>query len=137
MKKYTGVIPALSVPMVDNQEIDEDGFRRLVRWVADHDGITGVLTNGHTGEVFALLHDERARVTRLAAEELSGKAPVISAVNCEGIREAQIHAREARDAGASAILVMPPHMWLRFGMRQEHVVDYFQDRKSTRLNPSH
>src|SRR3546814_3694931 len=21
---------------------------------------------------------------------------------------------------------MPPHMWLRFGMRQEHVVDYFQ-----------
>src|SRR3546814_13917327 len=67
-----------------------------------------------------------ARVTRLAAEELSGKAPVISAVNCEGIREAQIHAREARDAGASAILVMPPHMWLRFGMRQEHVVDYFQ-----------
>src|SRR3546814_11853926 len=67
-----------------------------------------------------------ARVTRLAAEELSGKAPVISAVNCEGIREAQIHAREARDAGASAILVMPPHMWLRFGMRQAHVVDYFQ-----------
>ncbi|MEJ1158920.1 dihydrodipicolinate synthase family protein [Prosthecomicrobium sp. N25] len=126
MKPYAGIIPALSVPLLDNQEIDERGFRRLVRWVADHDGITGVLTNGHTGEVFALLHDERAKVTRLAAEELGGSMPVISAVNCEGIREAQQHAREARDAGATAILVMPPHMWLRFGMRQEHVIDYFQ-----------
>ena len=125
MKKYTGIIPALPVPMLDNQEIDEAGFRGLVRWVCNHQGITGVLTNGHTGEVFSLLHDERARVTRLAAEELDGKAPVISAVNCEGIREAQLHAREAREAGASAILVMPPHMWLRFGMRKEHVLDYF------------
>src|SRR3546814_19037245 len=102
MKKYTGIIPALSVPMLDNQEIDEDGFRRLVRWVADHDGITGVLTNGHTGEVFALLHDERARVTRLAAEELYGKAPVISAVNCAGIREAQIQAPAAREIGRAS-----------------------------------
>ncbi len=126
MKKYTGVMPALSVPMLEDQEIDERGFRRLVGWVAGHEGITGLLTNGHTGEVFALLHDERARVTRMAVEEVEGRIPVISAVNCEGIREAQLHAREAREAGASAILVMPPHMWLRFGMRQEHVLDYFR-----------
>jgi len=32
----------------------------------------------------------------------------------------------ARDAGASGLLVMPPHQWLRFGMKQpENVVDYF------------
>lgn len=111
--------------MLENQEIDEGGFRGLVRWVAGHEGITGLLTNGHTGEVFSLLHHERADVTRMAVEEVGGRIPVISAVNCEGIREAQIHAREARNAGASAILVMPPHMWLRFGMRKEHVIDYF------------
>jgi 4-hydroxy-tetrahydrodipicolinate synthase len=126
MKKYTGIIPALSVPMLDNQEIDDRGFRNLVSWVSGHEGITGLLTNGHTGEVFSLLHNERAHVTRMAAEQVEGRIPVISAVNCEGIREAQIHAREAREAGASAILVMPPHMWLRFGMRQEHVLDYFR-----------
>ena len=41
------------------------------------------------------------------------------------INEAVEHARLARDAGASGLLVMPPHMWLRFGMRDENVVDYF------------
>src|SRR5262245_30355754 len=126
MKKYTGIIPAVSVPFLPDQSIDEGGFRRLVSWLAGHDGITGFVTNGHTGEVFALLHDERARVTRLASEQLAGKIPVISAVNCEGIREAQVHAREAQAAGASAILVMPSHMWLRFGMKKEHVLDFLQ-----------
>jgi len=125
-KKYTGVLPALSLPFFENQEIDERGFRRLVSWVTGHDGITGVLTNGHTGEVYALLPEERAEVTRIAVDELRGKMPVISAINCEGIREAQHHARMARDAGAAAALVMPPHMWLRFGMKLEHVTDYFK-----------
>jgi 4-hydroxy-tetrahydrodipicolinate synthase len=32
----------------------------------------------------------------------------------------------AREAGATGLLVMPPHQWLRFGMRQpENVVDFF------------
>jgi 4-hydroxy-tetrahydrodipicolinate synthase len=32
----------------------------------------------------------------------------------------------ARDAGATGLLVKPPHQWLRFGMRQpENVVDFF------------
>jgi 4-hydroxy-tetrahydrodipicolinate synthase len=125
-KKYTGIISALSLPFFENQEIDQRGFRRLISWVASHDGITGVLTNGHTGEVYALLPEERAEVTRIAVDELRGKMPVISAINCEGIREAQHHACMARDAGAAGVLVMPPHMWLRFGMKIEHVTDYFK-----------
>jgi len=31
----------------------------------------------------------------------------------------------AKKAGASGLLVMPPHTWLRFGMREEHVLAYF------------
>jgi 4-hydroxy-tetrahydrodipicolinate synthase len=51
----------------------------------------------------------------------------VSGICCEGITEAVEHAKMARDAGASAILLMPPHGWLRFGMQQpENVVDYFR-----------
>jgi 4-hydroxy-tetrahydrodipicolinate synthase len=51
---------------------------------------------------------------------------VVSGICCEGISEAVEHAVMAREAGASALLVMPPHQWLRFGMRQpENVVDHF------------
>ncbi|MNI51268.1 N-acetylneuraminate lyase [compost metagenome] len=60
------------------------------------------------------------------ADELRGKLPVISSIVCEGIAEAQEHARAAREAGAAALDVMPPHHWLRFGFTPGHALEYFQ-----------
>ena len=51
------------------------------------------MTNGHTGEVFSLTPRERAQVTRIVADELKGKLPVISSIVCEGIGDAKEHAR--------------------------------------------
>lgn len=122
---FKGIIPALPLPFRADQSIDRTALCKLARWVAGHDGITALMTNGHTGEVFALLPEERDEVTRIVVDEMQGKLPVISAVSCEGNKEAAQHARGARAAGASGIDVMPPHTWLRFGMKPEHVVDYF------------
>ena len=52
---------------------------------------------------------------------------VISGVSAEGSLEAADHARAARDAGADAILLMPPHHWLRFGRSHDTAVGFFQD----------
>jgi 4-hydroxy-tetrahydrodipicolinate synthase len=124
---YKGILPALQVPFQSDLSIDEAELRRFAQWLVSHQGIGGLVTNGHTGEVFALTAEQRARVTRIVAEEAKGKVPVISGVCCEGITEAVEHAKMARDAGASAILLMPPHGWLRFGMQQpDNVVDYFR-----------
>ena len=123
---FRGIIPALPLPFRGVESIDEPALRKLTTWVAGHEGITSVMTNGHTGEVFALSPEERAEATAIVADELKGKMPVISAVSCEGIREAELHARMARDAGAGGLDVMPPHTWLRFGMKHQHVIDYFQ-----------
>ena len=124
---YKGILPALQVPFQSDLSIDEAELRRFAQWLVSHQGIGGLVTNGHTGEVFALTAEQRARVTRIVAEEAKGKVPVVSGVCCEGITEAVEHAKMARDAGASAILLMPPHGWLRFGMQQpDNVVDYFR-----------
>lgn len=124
---YKGILPALQVPFQSDLSIDEAELRRFTQWLVSHQGIGGLVTNGHTGEVFALTAEQRARVTRIVAEEAKGKVPVVSGVCCEGITEAVEHAKMARDAGASAILLMPPHGWLRFGMQQpDNVVDYFR-----------
>lgn len=122
---FRGVLPALQVPMNDDYSIDEPELRRFTNWLADHPGIGGVVTNGHTGEIFSLSVAERAQVTRVVAETLDGRLPVISGVSAEGVLEGVDYAREARDAGAGGLLVMPYHHWLRFGMRPEHVVEYF------------
>jgi 4-hydroxy-tetrahydrodipicolinate synthase len=123
---YRGILPAMQLPFDQALAIDEPELRRFTRWLAGHKGIGGLVTNGHTGEVFALTAAQRAAATRIVADEVDGKLPVVSGICCEGIAEAVEHAQMAREAGASALLVMPPHQWLRFGMKQpDNVVDFF------------
>jgi 4-hydroxy-tetrahydrodipicolinate synthase len=117
----------MQCPFRADYSIDEGELRRFTAWLARHEGLSGLTTNGHTGEVFALSARERAQVTRIVADEVKGKLPVISGICCEGINEAVEHAMLAKEAGASGLLVMPPHMWLRFGMKPEHVVEHFSE----------
>jgi 4-hydroxy-tetrahydrodipicolinate synthase len=51
----------------------------------------------------------------------------ISGVAAEGSLEAIDHAVAARDAGADAILLMPPHHWLRFGRTSPTAVGFVHD----------
>lgn len=114
--EYRGILPAMQLPFAPNLCIDEAELRRFTDWLAGHNGIGGLVTNGHTGEVFALTAEQRADATRIVVDEVKGRLPVISGICCEGISEAVGQAQMAREAGASALLVMPPHQWLRFGM---------------------
>jgi len=125
IRPFTGILPAMQLPYRDDLSIDEVELRRFARWLASHEGIGGLVTNGHTGEVFALSPKERAEVTRIVASEVRGMAPVISGICCEGMNEAVEHAQMAEEAGAQGLLVMPPHYWLRFGMQPQHVIDHF------------
>jgi 4-hydroxy-tetrahydrodipicolinate synthase len=131
---YRGIIPAIACPFTRDHRIDEPALRRLASWLAAQPGVVAVMTNGHTGEVFALLPHERAEVTRIVADELRGKVPVISSIVCEGILDAREHARLAKEAGAQGLDVMPPHHWLRFGCRPAHVRDYFEAVASAGLD---
>jgi 4-hydroxy-tetrahydrodipicolinate synthase len=121
-----GLIPAIAVPFKDDYSIDAEGLARFVRWLSQQRGIKALMTNGHTGEVFSLTPRERTEVTRLTAEAVAGRVPVISSIVCEGTIDASEQAIMARDAGASALDVMPPHHWLRFGFRESHVIEYFE-----------
>jgi 4-hydroxy-tetrahydrodipicolinate synthase len=125
MENFHGLIPAMAVPFRSDHAIDEVELARFARWLAAQPGIVGMMTNGHTGEVFSLTPRERADVTRIVAKALGGTCPVVSSVVCEGIREAIEQAQWAKDAGASALDIMPPHHWLRFGFRASHVMEYF------------
>lgn len=122
---FKGIIPAIAVPFNHDHSIDEPELRRFAQWLGRQPGITALMTNGHTGEVFSLTARERAEVTRITAEAVKGICPVISSIVCEGIKEAVEQAMWAKEAGATALDIMPPHHWLRFGFKPEHCIDYF------------
>jgi 4-hydroxy-tetrahydrodipicolinate synthase len=122
---FKGIIPAIAVPFKSDYSIDEPELRRFSQWLAKQEGMTALMTNGHTGEVFSLTPRERAEVTRITADAVKDICPVISSIVCEGIYDAVEQAKWAKEAGASGLDIMPPHHWLRFGFRPEHCVDYF------------
>jgi 4-hydroxy-tetrahydrodipicolinate synthase len=125
MTHFHGLIPAMAVPFRPDHSIDEAELARFTAWLGRQRGVVGVMTNGHTGEVFSLTPRERAEVTRIVARAAEGICPVVSSVVCEGIRDAIEQASWAKEAGAQALDIMPPHHWLRFGFRTSHVLDYF------------
>ena len=126
MTNFHGIIPAIAVPFRADYSVDEAELGRFAAWLAQRAGVVGLMTNGHTGEVFSLTARERAEVTRITANAVKNICPVISSIVCEGIAEAIEHAKLAKEAGAAALDIMPPHHWLRFGFRAGHVRDYFE-----------
>ncbi len=126
-KPWTGVLPATLCPFNEDDSIDEIGLREYAAYLASVDGITGLVCNGHTGEVMSLRNHERARVTEIIADEVGAKVKVVSGVCAEGSDEAIAQALAAKEVGADGILLMPPHHWLRFGRTSETAVGFFQD----------
>ena len=131
---WAGVFPATLCPFREDESIDEDGLRAYIHELALVDGIKGVTCNGHTGEIMSLRPAERAQVTRVVREavdaanaETGRSVKVISGVSAEGSLEAIDHALSAKEAGADAILLMPPHHWLRFGRKEDTAVGFFGD----------
>jgi len=125
--EWSGVFAATLCPFREDYSIDEEGLRDYFDWVASFPGMKGLVCNGHTGEIMSLRASERAEVTRCLAETTKGRVKVVSGVCCEGSFEAIDHALEAKEAGADAILLMPPHHWLRFGRSPETAIGFFQD----------
>jgi 4-hydroxy-tetrahydrodipicolinate synthase len=133
-RPWSGVFPATLCPFRDDESIDEEGLRTYIREVASVPGVEGVVCNGHTGEIMSLRPEERARVMTVVAEAVreanaaTGRhVKAITGVSAEGSHEAIDHAIAAREAGADAILLMPPHHWLRFGRSATTAVGFIDD----------
>jgi 4-hydroxy-tetrahydrodipicolinate synthase len=128
-KEWGGIFPAIMVPLNEDYSINEQEFRNYIDWLLTFTdkGITGLVTNGHTGDITGFLPEERAKITKIAAEQAAGKCKIVSGVSAEGTFEAISHAKAAQEAGADGILLMPPHLWLRFGVKREAAIKFVKD----------
>lgn len=125
-KNYSNIFAAICVPLKDDYSVNEEEFRKYLRWLCSVQDIDGLVANGHTGEITSFSPRERAEITQIVAEEAKGKCTVVSGVCAEGTLEAIEHAKAAKAAGADAILLMPPHVWLRFGMNPRAPFEFYK-----------
>jgi 4-hydroxy-tetrahydrodipicolinate synthase len=104
----TGVLVALVTPFTaDGSEIDaaalEAHVDRLIR-----EGAHGLVPGGSTGEFTTLSLDERKQLTELVVKATGGRVPVVAGTGALSTRDALDLAAHAAQAGASALMVVPP-----------------------------
>jgi len=101
-----GVFPALVTPFTKDEAFDEKAYRNLIRHVLPH--VDGLVPCGTTGEFPYLSVEEQKRIVGVAVEE-AGAKPVIAGTGAAGTRQAIELARNAKEAGASACLIVTPY----------------------------
>ena len=124
---WAGVFAATLCAFHEDQSLDQAGLAKYFADLAKVDGIRGLVCNGHTGEIMSLLPSEQVRVTQILAQSVTRtqrSVKVVSGVSAEGTQEAIEHAVAAKEAGADAILLMPPHHWLRFGRLSSTAISF-------------
>jgi len=103
-----GIIPPIVTPFDEEEEIDEDAFRREIQYHLES-GVHGISVAGSTGEGNALSVEEHSRVYDIAVEEADKSVPVVAGAIATSAREAASKAERAQEAGADYVMATPPH----------------------------
>jgi dihydrodipicolinate synthase/N-acetylneuraminate lyase len=104
----TGVLVALVTPFTpDGSAIDEQRLREHVEWMISS-GIHGIVPAGTTGEFTTLTRAEREFLVETVIDAANGRVPVVPATGALSTVETIELSRHAQDAGAAAVMVVPP-----------------------------
>ena len=118
-----GIIPAVIVPMRDDESIDLAAYEGYVRWLVGL-GIVGLAVNVDTGEGPYLTPDERRAVIETTRRVAPSTVSIVAGVGGPATRTAVDNARAAAAAGADALLVFPTPAFLNDPLDPHVLVDH-------------
>jgi 1-pyrroline-4-hydroxy-2-carboxylate deaminase len=107
---WRGVLVANALPFTEDLEIDFGRYADHVAWLAES-GCDGITPNGSLGEYQTLTDMERARVVETAMAAAPAGFAVIPGVGAYGSREAVRWTEQAAEAGAPAVMSLPPNAY--------------------------
>lgn len=110
--RFSGAIPANLLPFQPDYSFDEPNYRRHLSWLADVEGVSAIVCNGHAAEVSSLNRDERRRALAIACGEVGDRVELIAGIYSDNPFEAAELARDARDEGAAGLLIFPPTLFM-------------------------
>ena len=105
-KKYYGVIPPIITPVDESENVDEKGFRALLRHCVDR-GIHGIFVAGTNGETMALTQGERDRAIKITIDEVGKQVPVMAGVMYTSTRKVIENIKRLEQMGGKCAVVTP------------------------------
>ena len=121
MSVLQGVFSVLPTPFLNNGDLDMESMGRVIDlFIAG--GVNGLTALGVTGEVARLTDVERQTVLDAVMKHVNGRVAVVVGTSAEGLRTCIEYTRNAKAAGASAVMISPPRM---AKLNSEAVVRHF------------
>ena len=110
MTALKGIFAAMCTPMDDRGETIDDG-----RYKAHIDdmieaGLHGIVLCSGTGEYAYLSDAEKAHLIELGARHVDGRVPTVAQTTALSTRDVIEKSKAAEQAGADAVMVMPPFL---------------------------
>ena len=108
--RFHGIYPSTVLPMhAGTFAPDWESYARHTAHCVLREGMAGVLMNGHAGENFVLTRAEKRRAVEITVATVGATRIVVAGVNAESSLEAAEEAKDAKQAGADAIMVFLPN----------------------------
>jgi dihydrodipicolinate synthase/N-acetylneuraminate lyase len=106
---WHGVFAVLATPFHDDLSIDVQGLVNQVDFCLECK-VHGLVAPVIASEFFTLSDSERIEIFRLVAKRTRGILPFVAGVSGVSIPQAVMLAEAAADAGANALIAMPPYV---------------------------
>ncbi|MBI3971522.1 MAG: dihydrodipicolinate synthase family protein [Chloroflexi bacterium] len=107
--RWRGIFTIPVTPFTEDAELDLDSLRSELDFCVEV-GAAGIVHPVMASEFFTLTDDERRRMMPVVTRQVNGRIPVVIGVAATSIQGARTFARAARDAGADAVIAMPPYV---------------------------
>ena len=125
--KLEGILCANVTPFKENLDLDEAVLRRLIRRLAQAGRINAYVCNAGAGEGATLTRAERVCCIEIIRQE-GGGTPVVAGIEALSTREAIEQTHDAKNAGAAAVMLTPPHVYdWSAAANPEFALQYFHD----------
>ncbi|MEQ9388893.1 dihydrodipicolinate synthase family protein [Marinovum algicola] len=108
IQPLTGILPVAPTPFHADGAIDTEGMTRVLDCMIDQ-GVDAICILANYSEQFVLSDEERATLTRVSLEHVSGRVPVIVTTSHFSTQVVVDRAREAEALGAAMLMMMPPY----------------------------
>jgi len=119
-----GVIPAVITPFDAADQIDEKPLRAELEFHLGC-GVSAVCAGGSTGEGAGLGREDVKRLNAIFVSQVRGRVPVIAGIIPDSTAEAVSLGLAAKEEGAVALQVTPPHYLFQPGIAE--LVSYYSE----------
>jgi len=124
-RPYRGVFPVAPTIFDAKGNLDLDGQRRCVDFMIDA-GSQGLCILANFSEQFVLTDAERESVMHTVLDHVAGRVPVVVTTTHFSSAVCAARSRQAEQAGAAMVMVMPPYHGATFRVPEAAVFEFFR-----------